>query len=136
MRKGHEFEIKFKEAIPPIHQPLYKMSLRELQEAKDEIQSMLEEGFIRPLDSPHCSPVLFVPKKDGSLQSYINYHWQNKNMVKNGYPLPLSEELFDHLGNAKVFAKMDWRSGYWQMPIKAETFPKQHVKLVGDYTNL
>ena len=61
VRKGHEFEIKLEDDIPPIHRPLYKMSPGELQEAKDQIQSMLKHGFIRPSNSPYGSPVLFRP---------------------------------------------------------------------------
>ena len=128
MRKGHEFEIKLEDDITPIHRPLYKMSPQELQEAKDQIQSMLEHGFIRPSDSPYGSPILFVPKKDGSLRFCIDYNWLNKRTVKNRYPLPLLEELFDRLGNAKVFTKIDWRSGYWQMLVKLGDIPKTTFK--------
>ena len=85
---------------------------------------MLEDGFIRLSDSPNGSLVLFVPKKDGSLRFCIDYHWINKKMVKNRYSLPLPKELFDRLGNAKVFTKIDLRSGYWQMPIKPRDIPK------------
>ena len=118
VRKGHEFEIKLEDGIPHIHRPLYKMSPRELQEAKDQIQSMLEHGFIRPSDTPYGSPVLFVPKKDGSLQFCIDYRWLNKKTVKNRYSLPLNEELLDRLGNAKVFMKIGLGSRYWQMLVK------------------
>ena len=89
-----------------------------MEEAKKQIESMLEHGFIKPLDSPYGAPVLFVPKKDGSLLFCIDYHWLNKKTVKNRYPLPLPEELFDRLGSAKVFSKIDLWSGYWQMPVK------------------
>ena len=83
------------------------MSLLELEEAKKQIESMLEHSFIRPSDSPYGAPVSFVPKKDGSLRFYIDYRWLNKKTVKNKYPLPLPEELFDRLGSAKVFSKLD-----------------------------
>ena len=128
VQKGHEFEIKLEDSMPPIHRPLYKMSPLELEEAKNQIQSMLEHGFIRPSDSPYGSPVLFVPKKDGSLRFCIDYRWLNKKTVKNRYPLPLPEELFDRLGNARVFTKIDLRSGYWQMPVKPGDIPKTAFK--------
>ena len=89
---------------------------------------MLEHGFIRPSSSPYGAPVLFVPKKDGSLQFCIDYRWLNRKTVKNRYPLPLPEELFDRLGSATVFTKIDLRSGYWQMPVKPEDVHKTAFK--------
>ena len=68
VRQGHEFRIDLEDDVPPIHRPLYKMSPLELDEAKKQIESMLEHGFVRPLDSPYGAPVLFVPKKDGNLR--------------------------------------------------------------------
>ena len=118
VRQGHEFKIDLEDDVPPVHRPLYKMSPLELEEAKKQIESMLEHGFVRPSDSPYGAPVLFVPKKDGSLRFCIDYRWLNKKTVKNRYPLPLPEELFDRLGSARVFSKIDLRSGYWQMPVK------------------
>ena len=61
---------------------------------------------------------MFVPKKDGRLRFCIDYHWLNKKTVKNRYSLLLPEELFDRLGSARVFKKIDLRSGYWQMLVK------------------
>ena len=69
--------------MPSVHRPLYKMSPLELEEAKKQIESMLEHGFIKPLDSPYDALVLFVPKKDGSLRFYIDYRWLNKKTLKN-----------------------------------------------------
>ena len=89
-----------------------------MDEAKKQIESMLKRGFVRPSDSPYCALVLFVPKKDGSLRFCIDYRWRKKKTVKNRYPLPLPEELFDRLGSARVFSKIDLRSGYWQMLVK------------------
>ena len=70
---GHEFNIDFEDETPPIHQPLYKRSPLELTKAKNQIEEMLEHEFIRPSDSPYGAPVLFVPKKDGSLRFCIDY---------------------------------------------------------------
>ena len=128
VRQGHQFRIELEDNVPPVHRPLYKMSPLELEEAKKQIQSMLEHGFIRPSDSPYGAPVLFVPKKDGGLRFCIDYRWLNKKTVRNRYPLPLPEELFDRLGNAKVFSKIDLRSGYWQMPVKPEDVHKTAFK--------
>ena len=63
--------------------------------------------------NPLKAQVLFAPKKDASLRFCIDYHWLNKKMVKNKYPLPLQEELFDRLGGTRVFSKIDLWSGYW-----------------------
>ena len=79
---------------------------------------MLKHGFVRPSDSPYGAPVLFIPKKDGSVQFCIDYCWLNKKTVKNRYPLPLPEEMFDRVGSTRVFNQIDLRSGYWQMPVK------------------
>ena len=89
---------------------------------------MLEHGFLRPSDSPYGAPILFLPEKNGSLRFCIDYRWLNKKMVKNGYPIPLLEELFDRLRSSKVFNKIDLRSEYWQMPVKPEDVHKTAFK--------
>ena len=129
MHEGHEFKIDLEDEVPPVHRPLYKMSPLELKEAKKQIESMLEHGFIRLLDSPNGAPILFVPKKDGSLRFCIDYRWLNKKTVKNKYSLPLPEELFDRLGSAKVFSKIDLWSRNWQMPVKPEDAHKTAFKM-------
>ena len=83
------------------------MSILELEEAKKQIERMLKHSFIITSNSPYGAPVLFVPKKDGSLRFYIDYRWLNKKMVKNRYPLLLLEELFNRLGSTHVFSKID-----------------------------
>ena len=87
------------------------MSPLKLDEAKKQIENMLEHGFIRPSDSPYGAPVLLVPKKDGSFRFCADYHWLSKKTVKNKYPLLLLEELFNRLGSAKVFSNIDLRQG-------------------------
>ena len=129
MRQGHEFRINLEDDVPLVYRPLYKMSPLELQEAKEQIQVMLEHGFIQPSQSPYGAPVLFAPKKDGGLRFCINYQWLNKKTVKNKYPLPLPEEMFDRLGKAKVFSKIDLRSGYWQIPVRAEDVQKTTFRM-------
>ena len=118
IHKGHEFKIELEDDAPPVHQPLYKLSPLELAEAKKQIEYMLEHGFIRTSNSPYGAPVLFALKKDGGLRFCIDYQWLNKKTVKNRYPLPLPEEMFDWLGNTKVFSKIDLKSGYWQIPVR------------------
>ena len=123
-RMGHEFKIDLEPDTAPIHRPIYKLSPLELQEAKTQIDSMLEHGFIRPSQSPWGSPVLFVPKKDGGLRFCVDYRWLNKRTIRNRYPLPLPEEMMDRLRGSQVFSKIDLRSGYWQMPVRDEDVPK------------
>ena len=95
MRQEHEFKIDLEDGVPPVYRSLYKMSPLELEEAKKQIESLLEQGFIRPSDSLYGAPILFIPKKDGSLRFCIDYRWLNKKTVKSRYPLPLPEELFN-----------------------------------------
>ena len=118
VRKGRRFRIDLEDDVPPVHRPIYKLCPLELEEARKQIGYMLEKGFIRPSGLPYGAPILFVPKADGGLRFYIDYHWLNKRTIKNRYPLPLPEEMFDRLGGAKVFSEIDLRSGYWQMPVR------------------
>ena len=128
VRMGHEFKIELEDETPPIHRPIYKLSPLELEEAKKQIQYMLEHGYIRPSISPYGAPVLFAPKKDGGLRFCIDYRWLNKKTIKNRYPLPLPEELFDRLGGATIYSSIDLRSGYWQVPLRKEDIPKTAFK--------
>ena len=113
IRKGHEFKIDLEDNTPPVHRPIYKLSPLELEEARKQIEYMLEHGFIRPSEPPYGAPILFVAKKNGGLCFCIDCRWLNKKTVKTRYPLPLPEEMFDRLGGATVFNKIDLNSGYW-----------------------
>ncbi|EOY19242.1 Uncharacterized protein TCM_044240 [Theobroma cacao] len=95
----------------PISIPPYRMAFAELKELKDQLEDLLDKGFIRPSVSPWGAPVLFVKKKDGSLRLCIDYLQLNKVMVKNKYPLPRIDDLFDQLQGAQCFSKIDLRSG-------------------------
>ena len=79
----------------------------ELKELKLQLQELLEKGFIRPSVSPWGAPMLFVKKKDGTLRLYIDYRQLNKLTVKNKYPLPKIDDLFDQLKGASIFSKID-----------------------------
>ena len=85
---------------------------------------MLEKGFIRPSVSPWGAPVLFVKKKDGSMRLCIDYRKLNQVTIKNKYSLPRIDDLFDQLRNAWIFSKIDLRTGYHQLKIKAEDIAK------------
>jgi hypothetical protein len=84
----------------------------ELAELKVQLQELLDKGFIRPSNLPWGAPILFVKKKDGTLHLYIHYCQLNKVTVKNRYPFPRIDDLFDQLKGARVFSKIDLRSGY------------------------
>ena len=100
------------------------MAPAELKELKVQLQELLDMGFIRPSYSPWGAPVLFVKKKEGSLRMCIDYRELNKLTVKNRYPLPRIDDLFDQLQGKTVFSKIDLRSGYHQLRIKEEDIPK------------
>ena len=94
------------------------MAPAELRELKRQLEELLEKGYIRPSFSPWGSPVLFVRKKDGSLRLCIDYRKLNQVTIKNRYPLPRIDDLFDQLQSARVFSKIDLRSGYYQLRIR------------------
>jgi hypothetical protein len=96
----------------------------ELVELKKQIDELLEKGYIRPSTSPWAAPVLFVEKKDGTKRMCINYRALNEVTIKNKYPLPRIEDLFDQLRGASVFSKIDMRSGYHQLRIRPADIPK------------
>ena len=79
----------------PIAKQAYRMSPTELKELQKQIDELKDKGFIRPSISPWGTPVLFVRKKDGSMRLYIDYRELNQVMIKNRYPLPSIDELFD-----------------------------------------
>ncbi|KAL0549351.1 hypothetical protein IC582_013832 [Cucumis melo] len=119
-----EFAIELEPGTVPISRAPYKMAPAELKELKVQLQELLDKGFIRPSVSPWGAPVLFVKKKDGSMRLCIDYRELNKVTVKNRYPLPRIDDLFDQLQGATVFSKIDLRSGYHQLRIKDEDVPK------------
>ena len=88
------------------------MAPAELKELKVQMEEMVNKGFVRPRTSPWGAPVLFVKKKDGSMRLCIAYRELNKVTIRNQYPLPRINDLFDQLQGAKVFSKIDLRSGY------------------------
>ncbi|TYK02180.1 ty3-gypsy retrotransposon protein [Cucumis melo var. makuwa] len=116
-----EFAIELEPGTVPISRAPYRMAPAEL---KVQLQELLDKGFIRPSVSPWGAPVLFVKKKDGSMRLCIDYRELNKVTVKNKYPLPRINDLFDQLQEATVFSKIDLWSGYHQLRIKDSYVPK------------
>uniref|UniRef100_A0A2N9GX41 Reverse transcriptase n=1 Tax=Fagus sylvatica TaxID=28930 RepID=A0A2N9GX41_FAGSY len=119
-----EFSIDLVPGTAPISKAPYRMAPAELKELKGQLEELLDKGFIRPSASPWGAPVLFVKKKDGSMRLCIDYRELNRVTIKNKYPLPRIDDLFDQLQGAQVFSKIDLRSGYHQLKIKSEDIPK------------
>ena len=110
------------------------MAANELEELKKQLRELQEKGYIRPSLSPWGSPVLFVKKKDGSRRMCIDYRSLNEVTIKNKYPLPRIDDLFDQLKGAKYFSKIDLRSGYYQLKIRLCDIPKtSFVTRYGQY---
>nr|CAD1839581.1 unnamed protein product [Ananas comosus var. bracteatus] len=95
----------------------YRMSPPELAELRKQLDELLKGGLIRSSKAPFGAPVLFQKKHDGSLRLCVDYRALNKATIKNKYPIPLIADLFDQLGKARYFSKLDLRSGYWQVRI-------------------
>ena len=118
-----ELTIKTEKGVV-VHQRPYRTALNKRAIIDAEIDKMLEMGIIRPSSSPFASPVTLVPKKDGTTRFCIDYRALNAVTVKDRYPLPLVQDIFDQVGGSAVFSTMDMRSGYWQLPVAPESIHK------------
>jgi hypothetical protein len=119
-----EFGIELELGTTPISRRAYRVSGPELVKLKNKIDELLEKAYIRPSTSPLAAPILFVEKKDGTKIMCIDYRALNEVTIKNKYPLPRIEDLFDQLRGAGVFSKIDLRSGYHQLRIRPSDIPK------------
>ena len=122
--KDIDFHIKLTPGTEPISKAPCRMAPLELKELKVQMEELVSKGFVRPSTSPWGAPVFFVKKKDGSLRLCIDYRELNKVTIRNQYPLPRIEDLFDQLQGAKVFLKIDLRSGYHKLKIRSKDVPK------------
>ena len=119
-----DFPINLVLGIAPISLPPYRMTPAELKELKTKLQELVDRGFIRPSISPWGAPVLFVKKKDDAWRLCIDYRQLNKVTIRNKYPLPRIDDLFDQLQGARVFSKIDMWSRYHQLRIRESDIPK------------
>jgi hypothetical protein len=119
-----EFIIELQPGTAPISKRPYRMPPNELAELKIQLQDLLDKGYIHPSASPWGCPTLFVKKKDNSLRLCVDYRPLNAVTIKNKYPLPRIDILFDQLAKAKVFSKIDLQSGYHQIKIRPSDIPK------------
>nr|GEV83339.1 putative reverse transcriptase domain-containing protein [Tanacetum cinerariifolium] len=111
----------------------YRLSSTKLHGLSTQLQELSDKGFIRPISTPWGAPVLFVKKKDGSFQMCIDYRELNKLSVKNRYPLPRIDDLFDQLQGSRVYSKIDLRSGYHQLRVREEDIPKKAFRTRYDH---
>ncbi|GJY81761.1 reverse transcriptase domain-containing protein [Tanacetum coccineum] len=123
-----EFQIDLIPGATLVARAPYRLALSKMQELLNQIQELAERGFIRPSTSPWGAPVLYVKKKDGSSRMCIDYRELNKLTVKNRYPLPRIDDLFDQLQGSSVYSKIDLRTSYHQLRVRDEDIPKTAFK--------
>ncbi|GJV66371.1 putative reverse transcriptase domain-containing protein [Tanacetum coccineum] len=119
-----EFHIELIPGAAPVVRVPYRLAPAEMKELAEQLKELSDKGFIRPSSSLWGAPILFVKKKDGSFRMCIDYHELNKLTVKNRYPLPRIDDLFDQLQGSNIYTKIDLRSGYHQLRVREEDIPK------------
>ncbi|GJW38521.1 putative reverse transcriptase domain-containing protein, partial [Tanacetum coccineum] len=119
-----EFHIELIPGAAPVARAPYRLAPAEMKELAEQLKELSDKGFIRPSSSPWGAPILFVKKKDGSFWMCIDYRELNKLTVKNRYPLPRIDDLFDQLQGSSIYSKIDLRSGYHQLRVRDEDIPK------------
>jgi hypothetical protein len=124
-----EFKIELQPGTAPVAKTPYKMPPVEMKELKVQLQGLLDKGYIHPSTPPWGCSTLFIEKKDKEFCLCMDYQSLNAVIIKNKYPLPHIDILFDQLEGAQVFSKIDLRSGYHQIKIRAEDIPKMTFKM-------
>jgi hypothetical protein len=119
-----DFSVNLIPEEAPVSKASYRMSMSDLKEIQLQLEELLRKGYIHPSMSPCGAPILFMNKKDRTLRLCIDFKQLNKVTVKNKYPLSRIEDLFDQLKDAKIFSKIDLRSGYHQVRKKNEYIRK------------
>ncbi|GKA59062.1 putative reverse transcriptase domain-containing protein [Tanacetum coccineum] len=126
-------EVKFRIGLIPGAMPVakspYRLAPTEMQELSNQLKELQDKGFIRPSSSTWGAPVLFVKKKDGSFRMCIDYRELKKLTIKNRYPLPRIDDLFDQLQGSRYFSKIDLRSGYHRLRVREEDDPKTEFRM-------
>nr|GFA88168.1 putative reverse transcriptase domain-containing protein [Tanacetum cinerariifolium] len=119
-----EFQIDLVPGAALVARAPYRLAPSEMKELAEQLKELSDKGFIRPSSSPWGAPILFVKKKDGSFRTCIDYRELNKLTMKNHYPLPKIDDLFDQLQGSSVYSKIDLRSGYHQLRVREEDVSK------------
>ena len=122
--RGNGHTIRLEPGAVPPYRPMYRLSAPEDAEARRQIIDLIAKGFIEPSASPYGAPILFVQKKDGTLRMCVDYRQLNKVTIRDRYPLPRIDDLFDKLAGSTVFSTLDLQSGYHQIRITPEDIPK------------
>ena len=108
----------------PIHSSPYKIPQKLEEEVNKEIEKMLQLGIIRPSMSPWASPVVIVPKPDGTIRFCVDYRKVNKVTKMDAYPIPSMERMIEKVASAKYISTIDLTKGYWQIPLETSTIEK------------
>ncbi|GJV52679.1 hypothetical protein Tco_1448420 [Tanacetum coccineum] len=119
-----EFQIELVPGEISVAKSPYQLAPSEMEEFSCQLKELQDKGFIRPSSLPWGAPILFVKKNDGSFRMCINYRELNKLTIKNRYPLPRIDDLFDQLQGSQYFSKIDLRSGYHQLRVHEDDIPK------------
>lgn len=119
-----DHKIQLVPGAEPPSRAIFRISPKELEVLRKQLNELIANGYIRPSGCPYGAPMLFVKKKDGSLRLCVDYRALNKITIKNKYPLPRIDKLLDQLHGAKVFSKINLRSGYHQIRIHEEDIQK------------
>jgi hypothetical protein len=127
-KRDIDFSIDLVPGAAPVSKTPYRMGTPELKELHMQLEEYLKKGYIHPSVLPWGAPLLFVKKKDGTLRLCIYFKQLNKVTIKNKYPLPKIDDLFDQLKGARIFSKIDVRSGYQQVWIKEEDMSKTTLR--------
>ena len=119
-----EFSIDLVLGSQPVSIAPYRMAPAELTELRKQLDELLDKGFIKSSTLPWGAQVFFAKKDDGSLRLCVDYRKLNQMIIKNRYPLPYIDDLFDQLGGSRYFTKIELRYGYHQLKIKEKAIPK------------
>ena len=116
-------KIVLEENAQPFFIPNYRLPISQREKVEVMINDMKKDGIVRQSNSPYNSPLLLVPKKDGSWRLVIDYRRLNKQTVPDRFPMPVINEVLSQLGGATIFSSLDLMSGYWQLPLTEESKP-------------